>query len=98
MFLSIWCGLKFFIHLQTLNGLVAQLNRVLDYGSRGSRFESWRGHQFIAALLKIWRLVDNYRCASPVHRFYKEVISSGLRSFNPSGNLRGKIISLNFKG
>ena len=26
------------------NGLVAQLNRVTDYGSVGSRFESWRGH------------------------------------------------------
>ena len=26
------------------NGPVAQLNRVSDYGSEGSRFESWRGH------------------------------------------------------
>ena len=26
------------------NGPVAQLNRVFDYGSKGSRFESWRGH------------------------------------------------------
>ncbi len=25
-------------------GPVAQLNRVSDYGSEGSRFESWRGH------------------------------------------------------
>ena len=25
-------------------GSVAQLNRVLDYGSSGSRFESWRSH------------------------------------------------------
>jgi hypothetical protein len=25
-------------------GPVAQLNRVFDYGSKGSRFESWRGH------------------------------------------------------
>ena len=27
------------------NGSVAQLNRVLDYGSSGSRFESWRSHK-----------------------------------------------------
>ena len=26
-------------------GSVAQLNRVLDYGSSGSRFESWRSHE-----------------------------------------------------
>ena len=26
------------------NGLVAQLNSALDYGSRGYRFESCRGH------------------------------------------------------
>ena len=26
-------------------GSVAQLNRVLDYGSSGSRFESWRSHK-----------------------------------------------------
>ena len=25
-------------------GPVAQLNRVSDYGSEGSRFESWQGH------------------------------------------------------
>ena len=25
-------------------GPVAQLNRVSDYGSEGSRFEPWRGH------------------------------------------------------
>ena len=28
-------------------GSVAQLNRVLDYGSSGSRFESWRSHEAI---------------------------------------------------
>ena len=27
-----------------MNGSVAQLNRALDYGSRGSRFESLRNH------------------------------------------------------
>lgn len=26
-------------------GLVAQLNSASDYGSEGSRFESWRGHR-----------------------------------------------------
>ena len=35
-----------YLHSQTKsNGSVAQLNRVLDYGSSGSRFESWRSHQ-----------------------------------------------------
>ena len=29
-----------------LLGSVAQLNRALDYGSRGFRFESWQGHWF----------------------------------------------------
>ena len=29
------------------NGSVAQLNRVLDYGSSGSRFESWRSHKAV---------------------------------------------------
>lgn len=28
-----------------MDGPVAQLNRVSDYGSEGSRFESWRGHK-----------------------------------------------------
>ena len=28
-------------------GSVAQLNRVLDYGSSGSRFESWRSHEAV---------------------------------------------------
>ena len=27
------------------NGLVAPLNSASDYGSEGSRFESWRGHE-----------------------------------------------------
>ena len=39
---------KFVIHLHSQkqrNGSVAQLNRVLDYGSSGSRFESWRSHK-----------------------------------------------------
>ena len=38
----------FVIHLHSQkqrNGSVAQLNRVLDYGSSGSRFESWRSHE-----------------------------------------------------
>jgi hypothetical protein len=30
--------------LHPLNGLVAQLNSALDYGSRGYWFESSRGH------------------------------------------------------
>ncbi len=30
--------------LKVTNGPVAQLNRVSDYGSEGSRFESLRGH------------------------------------------------------
>ena len=31
----------------TANGSVAQLDRVPDYGSGGSRFEPWRGHNFV---------------------------------------------------
>ena len=27
-------------------GLVAQLDRASDYGSEGSRFESWQGHTY----------------------------------------------------
>ena len=35
------------------NGLVAQLNSALDYGSRGYRFESCRGHKKrVSKLLK----------------------------------------------
>ncbi len=34
-----------FVYLHPQNGPVAQLNRVSDYGSEGSRFESWRGHK-----------------------------------------------------
>ena len=40
----------FVIHLHSQkqrNGSVAQLNRVLDYGSSGSRFESWRSHKAV---------------------------------------------------
>lgn len=33
-----------YLQSQNGNGPVAQLNRVFDYGSKGSRFESWRGH------------------------------------------------------
>jgi hypothetical protein len=32
------------------DGPVAQLNRVFDYGSEGSRFESWQGHLIIRKL------------------------------------------------
>ena len=32
------------VSLHPQNGPVAQLNRVSDYGSEGSRFEPWRGH------------------------------------------------------
>ena len=31
--------------MQPFIGPVAQLNRVSDYGSEGSRFESWQGHK-----------------------------------------------------
>ena len=36
-------------------GPVAQLNRVSDYGSEGSRFEPWRGHKYFkaASLLEV---------------------------------------------
>ena len=34
-----------FIFALTKKGLVAQLNSALDYGSRGYRFESCRGHK-----------------------------------------------------
>ena len=34
------------MHSQQANGSVAQLNRVLDYGSSGYRFESCRSHEF----------------------------------------------------
>ena len=32
------------VSLHPQKGPVAQLNRVSDYGSEGSRFEPWRGH------------------------------------------------------
>ena len=35
------------------NGSVAQLNRVLDYGSSGSRFESWRSHKAVIERLPL---------------------------------------------
>lgn len=41
---------KNFVYLHFQNGPVAQLNRVSDYGSEGSRFESWRGHLIIREL------------------------------------------------
>ena len=34
-------------------GSVAQLNRVLDYGSSGSRFESWRSHKAVIERLPL---------------------------------------------
>ena len=45
---NVWWIEIFVIHLHSQkqrNGSVAQLNRVLDYGSSGSRFESWRSHK-----------------------------------------------------
>ena len=46
----------FVIHLHSQkqrNGSVAQLNRVLDYGSSGSRFESWRSHKAVIERLSL---------------------------------------------
>ncbi len=72
VFLLFFCKIictdkKFVIHLHSQkqrNGSVAQLNRVLDYGSSGSRFESWRSHKaaierlplffFLGLSLKFW--------------------------------------------
>ena len=39
-----------YLHSQSANGSVAQLNRVLDYGSSGYRFESCRSHLIIKRL------------------------------------------------
>ncbi len=33
------------LHRRKDNGPLAQLNRVFDYGSKGCRFESCRGHE-----------------------------------------------------
>ena len=38
-------AIKKHTQLQIKIGSVAQLNRALDYGSRGSRFESLRNHK-----------------------------------------------------
>ena len=35
----------YFCGLQKSNGPLAQLNRAFDYGSKGCRFESCRGHK-----------------------------------------------------
>ncbi len=42
--LANWKKPTIFALANTKNGSVAQLNRVSDYGSEGSRFESWRSH------------------------------------------------------
>ena len=48
-FTKIFGSLKYLLYICTHKskgyGSVAQLNRVLDYGSSGSRFESWRSHK-----------------------------------------------------
>ena len=44
------------VSLHPQNGPVAQLNRVSDYGSEGSRFEPWRGHFFMIYTLKAIKL------------------------------------------
>ena len=41
-----------YLHSQSANGSVAQLNRVLDYGSSGYRFESCRSHLILKRLSK----------------------------------------------
>ena len=43
------------VSLHPQNGPVAQLNRVSDYGSEGSRFEPWRGH---CLLSNTYRLIS----------------------------------------
>ena len=40
------------------NGPVAQLNRAFDYGSKGYRFESYRGHFFIKCLRGYSLIID----------------------------------------
>ena len=49
-----WCISENSVSLHPQNGPVAQLNRVSDYGSEGSRFEPWRGHAENKALTKIF--------------------------------------------
>ena len=44
------------VSLHPQKGPVAQLNRVSDYGSEGSRFEPWRGHFFMIYTLKAIKL------------------------------------------
>lgn len=41
-----------YLHSQSGNGSVAQLNRVLDYGSSGYRFESCRSHKTVKVFRK----------------------------------------------
>ena len=43
------------LYKATANGLVAQLNSALDYGSRGYWFESSRGHSQMAPIEDNWR-------------------------------------------
>mgnify|MGYP006866176919 CR=1 FL=1 len=38
-------------------GPVAQLNRAFDYGSKGFRFESWRGHKKSFTFVKLFLLI-----------------------------------------
>ena len=45
------------------NGSVAQLNRALDYGSRGYRFESCRNH--LRTLVRVSFFLCGYKEASP---------------------------------
>ena len=62
-------------------GSVAQLNRVLDYGSSGSRFESWRSHKAVIERLPLLFLytIPEYsnftviRCGAVLHSLYNGI-------------------------
>ena len=60
------------VSLHPQKGPVAQLNRVSDYGSEGSRFEPWRGHFSKAYVL-------NYKVYTLFFIYIYEQKNEGLR-------------------